>query len=471
MPPPHAHETAVHIQGVSKSYQIYAAPLDRLKQSILPGVHALLGRPQARYFHDFWALRDVSFDVYRGETVGIIGRNGSGKSTLLQIICGTLSPSSGTVGARGRIAALLELGSGFSPEFTGRENVFVYGAVLGLTPTQVAERFDSIADFADIGEFMDQPLKTYSSGMIVRLGFAVAINVDPEILIVDEALSVGDELFQRKCYSRIEAIKSKGATILFVSHSGNTIVELCDRAVLLDAGQLLATGLPKKVVGLYQRLIYAPEENRARIRSEILATGNLAELSPPAGEPEPGAPEEDAGPDEFFDPAFLPQSTLEYESRGARIHDAQVLTLDGRRVNSLRRGRTYRFRYRVAFDAPAAGVRFGMLIKTNSGFGLGGASSAANAGGGVPHVAGGTEVVVDFRFDCNLNPGAYFINAGVAGLHGEEESFLHRVLDLCVFRVLPEGSATATEIVDFHCESKLQFISTGSARGAETPAG
>ena len=207
-------EIAIKVENLSKCYQIYAQPRDRLKQFVLPRLQRIAGKSPKQYFREFWALKDVSFEVKKGETVGIIGRNGSGKSTLLQMICGTLNPTGGTIQTNGRTAALLELGSGFNPEFTGRENVYLNGAVLGLTNDEIDNRFDDIASFADIGDFIEQPVKTYSSGMVVRLAFAVAVNVDPQILVVDEALSVGDELFQRKCYSRIETIKDKGATII-----------------------------------------------------------------------------------------------------------------------------------------------------------------------------------------------------------------------------------------------------------------
>ena len=198
-------DVAIRIQNLSKCYHIYDKPRDRLMQ--------MLARGRKQYFREFWALKEVSLDVKKGETVGIIGRNGSGKSTLLQMICGTLNPTSGSIQANGRIAALLELGSGFNPEFTGRENVYMNGSILGLSKEEIDSRFDDIAAFADIGEFIEQPVKTYSSGMMVRLAFSVAINVEPEILVVDEALSVGDEIFQRKCFSRIEAIRAGGATI------------------------------------------------------------------------------------------------------------------------------------------------------------------------------------------------------------------------------------------------------------------
>lgn len=463
---------AIEVVNLSKRYQIYAKPSDRLKQSIYPRLQQLVGREPSRHYKEFWALRDVSLQVRKGETVGIIGRNGSGKSTLLQVICGTLNPSEGEVRTHGRIAALLELGSGFSSDFTGRENVFVYGAILGLGAEEIAARFDAIAAFADIGQFIDQPLKTYSSGMVVRLAFAVAINVDPQILVVDEALSVGDELFQRKCYSRIEAIKDKGATILFVSHSGSTIVELCDRAVLLDAGERLAVGEPKKIVALYQRLIYAPAHRHDEIRREILLTGDVAEDKSPvagaSGEQGAATPQETA--DDFFDPHFQPQSSVEYTPRGARISDARIHSVDGRRVNCLRRGRTYLCRYRVDFQKDASRVRFGMLIKTNSGFALGGGTSAPASHKAIAHIAAGTTAAIEFRFTCNLNAGVYFMNAGVTGSHDEEEFFLHRILDVCVFRVLPEPDNVSTELVDFHCALRIQLEEPAQGAAGERAA-
>ena len=239
---------AIRVNNLSKCYHIYDRPQDRLKQLVVPKLRSLVGRNPNRYYREFWALNDVSFEVGRGETIGIIGRNGSGKSTLLQMICGTLDPTAGLVETRGRVAALLELGAGFNPEFTGRENVYMNATVLGLTQEEISTRFDSIASFADIGEFIEQPVKHYSSGMYARLAFAVAINVDPDILVVDEALAVGDEPFQRKCFSRIEKIRNDGGTILFVSHSGSTVINLCDRAILLHRGERLYTGTPKRAV-------------------------------------------------------------------------------------------------------------------------------------------------------------------------------------------------------------------------------
>ena len=458
-------DIAIDVKNISKCYLIYACPQDRLKQSFYPRLQRLLGRPSKSYFNEFWALKDVSFSVNKGETVGIVGRNGSGKSTLLQIICGTLNATSGAVNSNGRIAALLELGSGFNPDFTGRENVYLNGAVLGLHKEEIGARFNDIATFADIGEFIDQPVKTYSSGMLVRLAFAVAINVEPQILVVDEALSVGDELFQRKCFSRIEAIKKNGTTILFVSHSGSTIIELCDHAILLDSGEKLAMSSPKSIVGKYQKLIYAPQDKQDAIRQEIRLSnlscqsnalpctinstnGNAIDIK--------HAFKND--PEELFDPNLKPQSTEEFEPRGAYIESPEILTLYGEKVNCLIRGKSYRYTYKVKFYQGATNVRFHMLIKSISGLELGGAFSAPNIKQSISHIASGTTAMVEFRFSCHLNPGSYFLNAGVTGTRNMEEIFLHRVLDIILLKVLPVSEDTATAIIDFDCSPEIRLI-------------
>lgn len=450
---------AIRVSQLSKRYEIYDAPHERLKQFVLPPLQSLVGQARKQYFREFWALKDVSFEVNKGETVGIIGRNGSGKSTLLQMICGTVSPTSGSIETTGRIAALLELGSGFNPEFTGRENVFLYASVLGLSNEEVSARFGSIAAFADIGQFIEQPVKTYSSGMLVRLAFAVAINVNPDILIVDEALSVGDELFQRKCFSRIEAIRASGATILFVSHSGSTIVELCDRAVLLDAGEKLGMGLPKQIVGRYQKLLYAPADQRENVRAKIrMAT----EQSFGADADDPPPTVHSAESLETFDPHLVPSSTIEYESRGAHIEAPAVLTLAGEKVNNLVRSKTYRYIYQVQFSQSAHNVRFGLLIKTTTGVELGGGVSASSTRTSLPRVEAGARYAVEFRFVCALNPGVYFLNAGVVGDVDGTESFLHRITDITLFRVLPDADNLATGIVDFACTPEIELVSAAA---------
>jgi lipopolysaccharide transport system ATP-binding protein len=253
--PMSSNDYSIKVDHLSKRYHIYSRPEDRLKQSILPRMQALVGRLPKTYFHEFWALRDVSFEINKGETVGIIGRNGSGKSTLLQLICGTLNPTSGKVITNGRIAALLELGSGFNPEFTGRENVYLNGAILGLEREDIDARFDDIAAFADIGEFIEQPVKMYSSGMYVRLAFAVNIMSEPDIMIIDEALAVGDMKFQAKCMTALTRRQEAGTTVLFVSHNIGAIRSLCSRGIYLEHGELKSMGTAADVSERYLRMI------------------------------------------------------------------------------------------------------------------------------------------------------------------------------------------------------------------------
>lgn len=273
-------EIAIKVENLSKCYQIYDQPRDRLKQFVLPRLQRLAAQPQKQYFREFWALKDVSFDVKKGETVGIIGRNGSGKSTLLQIITGTLAPTSGSVTTKGRIAALLELGSGFNPEFTGRENIYLNGALLGFSTAQINDKFDAIAAFADIGEHLDQPVKTYSSGMLVRLAFAVQVQVEPEILIVDEALAVGDALFQKRCFQRIEKLVSDGTTVLFVSHDQESVRTLTSRALLLNKGRSVEWGLSSEVVLSYRKLLHAEEAAYfASLTKDMVERAKVAPIS------------------------------------------------------------------------------------------------------------------------------------------------------------------------------------------------
>lgn len=269
-----SNDFAIRIEGLSKCYQIYDRPRDRLKQFIYPRLKRSLGKISHNYYKEFWALHNVSFTINRGETVGIIGRNGAGKSTLLQMICGTLSPTEGNVEINGRVAALLELGAGFNPEFTGRENVYLNASVLGMSKSETDSKLDEILSFADIGEFIDQPVKTYSSGMYVRLAFAVQACVDPEILIVDEALAVGDIGFQYKCFNRMEALKKKGTTILMVTHSTGSILEYADRCIVMKNGELIAdtTDVLAAVLAYEKGMILSQAE--APRRAKVQSTGN-----------------------------------------------------------------------------------------------------------------------------------------------------------------------------------------------------
>jgi len=459
-----AGEFAIEVTGVSKTYKIWSSPGARLhapilhKASRLPFVPAVaaeyLQRKSGDLYRTFPALQDVSFRVGHNETVGIVGRNGCGKSTLLQIIAGILTPTTGALQVNGRVAALLELGSGFNPEFTGRENVFLNAAILGLSADEIDERYPAIAAFADIGEFIDQPVKTYSSGMYVRLAFATAINANADILIVDEALSVGDEAFQRKCFARIRAFQEKGGAILFVSHGAGAILELCNRAILLERGELVMTGAPKAVVTAYHKLLYSPPESASRLVAQIRAAGTPSSSPPDAELTPPRAPEPRERP--WFDPNLVPKSTVVYESRGALIRDGGVFDLDGRPANVLVRREEYVYRYTVAFQEAAARVRFGMLVKTVSGLEIGGAVSTTRADP-IEHVHAGAVANVSFRFRCFLMPGAYFLNAGVVAEIGDEEVYLHRFIDLVMIRVQHGTTQLATGIVDLCVVPEITF--------------
>lgn len=295
---------AVEVAGLGKCFQIYERPQDRLRQPILERLARLRGRPARRLYREFWALQDLSFRIPKGSTVGIIGRNGSGKSTLLQIICGTLTPTLGTVETRGRVSALLELGAGFNPEFTGRENVLLNAAILGFPPELMAERMDLVLAFSELGDFLDQPVKTYSSGMYARLAFATAIHVDPDILIVDETLAVGDARFVAKCMRRIKEIQEKGATILFVSHDVATVRALCESAIWLDQGRLADEGDVFPVSGRYMEYIFRDE---------------AAGADPGPGHPDPGRALGEGSPAPVLgDPGGVPADGEEVPGAGAR---------------------------------------------------------------------------------------------------------------------------------------------------------
>ena len=459
---------AIEISNISKAFPVYAQPHHRLLQM-------LSRRNKQRWYQEFVALRDVSFNVERGETLGIVGRNGSGKSTLLQIICGTQTPTAGRVNVNGRVAALLELGSGFNPEFTGRENVFLNGMVLGLSWEEIEQRFDSIAAFSEIGDFMERPVRTYSSGMYVRLAFAVAINVTPDILIVDEALSVGDEAFQRKCFARINRIREDGATILFVSHSASTVVELCNRAVLLDGGELLAMGSPKYIVSRYQKILYSPSDKFAAIRAAI-QNGNETDTLQPGLEGVTNAVVESAvavpdgatesfypNDESYFEEGMLPKSTYRYDAIAAAIEDPHIETLDGRRVNVLKARRDYIYTYLVRFNRSASAIRCGMLIKNITGLDLAGCVTSW-AGDSVACVDAGTVIEVRFRFPCVFASGAYFLNAGVQGCLNEEDVYLDRWVDAVMFKVIHEPGRLATTTIDLDITPAIEVTSAAETQ-------
>lgn len=445
------------VRGVSKSYQLYKRPQDRLKQ-------ALFWRFGRNYAREFWALRNVSFEVRRGETLGVVGRNGSGKSTLLQIIAGTLTPTQGAVDLHGRVAALLELGSGFNPEFTGRENVFLNGAILGLSQAEILARFSAIEAFADIGEFIDQPVKLYSSGMVVRLAFAVQVVVEKDILIVDEALAVGDEAFQRKCMRALEQFRDNGGTVLLVTHNTQTVVRHCARCLFLHSGQLLLDGPSKPVTDIYQRFLHGTpqqqqailallHEHKTETPDELFRLMSL----PPDGSGSPlplttsPAPRMDSS---------LPHPTeLVYGTGQAEIFEYGMFDLQDNPLNVVVAGQVYIWRYRVRFFEDAQNINFGMKLRTVDGVDVAGANNILE---GQPYnsVEAGTVAEVSFKLKLNLAPGVYYLTSGVMGevANDGEGAYLHRRVDVCAIRVLAPDSRTIFGLAYLEPQLRVKFI-------------
>jgi lipopolysaccharide transport system ATP-binding protein len=408
-------DIAISVRGISKCYQIYDAPRDRLKQFIIPRLQRLARQQSRQYFREFWALKDISFEVRKGETVGIIGRNGSGKSTLLQIICGTLTPTAGTVETVGRIAALLELGSGFNPEFTGRENIYMNGAVLGLTREEIDERFDSIVSFADIGQFVDQPVKTYSSGMSVRLAFAVQAQVDPDILIVDEALSVGDVKFQTKCFTRLKQLKESGTSILLVTHASEQIVTHCSSAILLNNGIQLETGEPRRVVNRYMDLLFGKEKRE--IGTPRVQPGEPSQAITKAE----AAYQLSEAEDVFATRAGYNSHEYRWGDGTASILDFYLAADAEPYPSAITEGQSVTLAISVKFHCDMLRPILGITIKTKDGVTVSGTNSEIV---GLQDLQvlfkSGSVVYAKSDFRCGLGPGDYFISLGVVTRENDE---------------------------------------------------
>lgn len=441
-------DIAIKVENITKSYRLYASSADRLKEAFHPF--------RKKYHDSFNALTDVSFEVKRGDSVGIVGRNGSGKSTLLQIISGVIQPSSGSIQVNGRISALLELGSGFNPDFTGRQNVYLNAAILGLKQVEINRKMDEILAFADINQFIDQPVKTYSSGMMMRLAFAVQAAVEPDIFIVDEALSVGDEAFQRKCFARLENLRNRGTTLLFVSHSAGTVVSLCNSAIMLRNGRVFVKGSPKSVVTIYQKSLFSQGDSDQELlrEFELMESRDSTRIEPcspscngTGAEPYGLKNQRDCEEPSFYDPDFKAQVTVEYPTNRVRIIDPHIETLAGRRVNNLVWRGEYVYTYRVHFFEDLAGVRCGSLFKTVQGLELGGIVSHPIRSAGLA-VSAGQMIEVRFKFVCRLLPATYFLNAGVVAMSDNGEEYLHRLIDAVMFRVLPQKDLSLTGLVD-----------------------
>jgi lipopolysaccharide transport system ATP-binding protein len=460
----------IKIESVDKVYRIWTHPRARLTGSIASRIagQAFLPAFLKRQLHayrssvcrEFYALRNISFEVNKGETVGIIGRNGSGKSTTLKIIAGTVPPSRGSTSVNGRVAAMLELASGFEPEFTGRENVYLSASILGLSRRETDERLQDIITFADIGDFLDQPVKTYSSGMLVRLAFAVHTTVDPEILIIDEALSVGDETFRRKCFARLDKLRENGTTLLFVSHDLGSVVNLTQRALFFDRGEIVMEGDPKAVTAEYQRFCHATAEQATKI-IKALKEHSSGQVETSKEKAKTGNVKEEIyltlQSSDQYDPGFMSESRVDYPPNGGVIHDVKLYDEAGEPANILKRRTFYTFEYKVRFTEDSRDVTFAMLIKTLKGHDLGGGRTLP-WDQFIEEIRKGQVYRIKFRFQTLLIPGVYFLNAGVEGLIEGKRAYVHRIMDAIPFRVTREKDLMPTGTVDFLIEPEMELL-------------
>lgn len=407
-------DIAIGVHQLAKRYQIYETPRDRLKQFMLPRIRRLVGAQPKHYFSEFWALDDVSFEVKKGETVGIIGRNGSGKSTLLQMICGTLSPTQGHVEVNGRVAALLELGAGFNPEFTGRENIFMNGTLLGLSKQEIEARYDDIVAFADVGMFIDQPVKMYSSGMYVRVAFAIAASMDPSILIVDEALAVGDLAFQAKCMVRLRELMDRGTTVLFVSHDMSSVRNICSKVLWLKQGRAVTYGDPKQVVGAYVSEMNL-EINRISGRQSTEAASVRVDVAPaPEAISQEGA-------------TFLDGHTRYGDGR-ATILDVTVLNAQGVPTELLELHESYTVRVIVKANADVEQPVVGYSVRDFKGNQVVGAMNSNFPDMEMPSFEAGKVYCIDIRGTNTLTQGGYTVNIGIENM--VQQNKVHQYLDV-----------------------------------------
>ncbi|MFA9375940.1 MAG: ABC transporter ATP-binding protein [Lachnotalea sp.] len=401
--------SAISVKNLSKVYYLYEKPIDRLKETLSPF--------KKIYHKSFYALNDISFDVAQGETVGIVGTNGSGKSTILKIITGVLTPTEGSVVINGKISALLELGAGFNMEYTGIENIYLNGTMMGFTRKEMDVKIKDILDFADIGDFVYQPVKTYSSGMLVRLAFATAINVEPEILIVDEALSVGDVFFQAKCFNKINEIKQKGTTILLVTHDMSSIIKYCDRAVLLNRGNFVEEGKPNKIVDLYKKILanqYDPNKTEATVEAAAIKVDEhkkwMNQLS--------------VNPDQNV-----------YGDKRAEIIDVGIFDDQARLTNLIMKGKEFSIKMKVKFNETISEPIFAFTIKDTRGTELVGTNTLVE-NTDVKMVERGNTYIVSFTQKMMLQGKDYLISLGCTGFENGDFVIYDRMYDVVNITVI-----------------------------------
>ena len=398
---------AISAKNLTKIYKLYDKPIDRLKET--------LSITKKKYHREHYALRDISFDVKEGESVGIIGTNGSGKSTILKIITGVLNQTSGELQVKGKISALLELGAGFNLEYTGMENIYLNGTMMGYTKEEIENKLDNIINFADIGEFINQPVKTYSSGMFVRLAFAVAINIDPEILIVDEALSVGDVFFQAKCYKKFQEFRDMGKTIIFVSHDLKSVSKYCDKVILLNKGIFIEEGNPKKVIDTYKKIlvnqfdkeIKNEKEKEKNVESKVLWKSKMN----------------------------LNSNKLEYGNKDAEIIDFGILDENNILTNTVNKNESFRIKMKVRFNKKIQEPIFAFTIKDIKGNEITGTNTMIEEVY-FKNPERNDVVEVEFEQIMNLQGGEYLLSLGCTGFKDGDFTVYHRLYDVCSISVV-----------------------------------
>ena len=436
-------DVAIEVKNLSKVYKLYEKPMDRVKDSF--------GLAGDKVFKKHIALNDVNLTVKKGETVGIIGTNGSGKSTILKIITGVLTPTSGEVNVDGHISALLELGAGFNMEYNGIDNIYLNGMMIGFSEEEIEKKMDAILEFADIGDYVYQPVKTYSSGMFVRLAFAVAINIDPEILIVDEALSVGDVFFQAKCYHKFEEFKEQGKTILFVSHDLSSISKYCDRAVLLNKGVLLGEGTPKKMIDIYKQVLVGQYPLPSSDTSNLLDDADIRKAAEEADKKADAKASNKK--DEKPKDASLNPDALEYGDGSATITNYYVTDSKGIRSASIIKGTEFTIHMEVEFNEDIAAPIFAFTFKNILGIEITGTNSMVEKAFLEP-VKKGDKKEITFTQKMSLQGGEYLLSFGVTGFEQNDFTVYHRLYDVLNITVVSDKNTVGYYDMESTCTVK-----------------
>ena len=406
-------DIAISVQNVTKLYKLYDKPSDRFKES--------LGLTKKKNYKEHYALHNLSFDVKKGECLGIIGTNGAGKTTILKIITGVLNPTDGKIDIHGRISALLELGAGFNMEYTGIENVYLNGTMIGFSKEEIDNKLEDILKFADIGDFVYQPVKTYSSGMLVRLAFAVAINIDPEILIVDEALSVGDVFFQAKCYRKFDEFKKMGKTILFVSHDLSSINKYCDRAILLNKGNKVKEGNPSEIIDLYKKVLVGQDEDVSDENDEL--------------DEKVQENEDQYEGDLWKNKLNINPHVSEYGEKDAEIVDFGLFDENGKITNTIIKGTKFELKMKVKFNKKSELPIFAFTIKDLKGTDVTGTNTMIEKID-VPACEAGDTKIISFRQDMNLQGGEFLLSLGCTTFKEDDFIVYHRLYDVCNITVV-----------------------------------